>query len=141
VFSAVVRTNDGGVCISASAQVHVVVDVTGVWTGTSALVPSAAQRLFDSRSGSAIGSATRTITVTVPKGTTRVQLSVTIVTYGQAGALLLWNCADSKPTASVVFAPAGSRATATVTLNASGAKLCLASTSSVHVAVDLVAAG
>ena len=54
VFSAVVRAGDAGMCVSTTAPVHVVLDITGAWTGTTALLLSTPARLFDSRATGAL---------------------------------------------------------------------------------------
>jgi hypothetical protein len=141
VFSGVIRVNDGGLCVSSTATVHVVIDVTAAWTGTKALPPVNPARLFDSRSSGLITPTGRTVTVALPGGATRAQVSVTIIGRTPGAALLVWNCADKKPTASVVYTPASVTSSTTVTLNVTGASVCIASTANVHATIDLVAVG
>ena len=141
VFSGVIRTNDAGVCVSSTATVHVVLDATAAWTGSKVMTPAAPTRLFDSRSSGLITPTGRTVTITLPSGATRAQVSVTIIGRTPGAALLVWNCADTKPTASVVYTPATVTSSTTVTLNVTGASICLASTANVHAVIDLVAVG
>lgn len=141
VFSGVIRTNDAGICVSATAQVHVVVDVTGAWTGSQALLPTAPQRLFDSRAGGAITPTGKVVGLALPAGATRAQVTVTIIGGTSSAALLAWNCADVRPSASVAYTTSASNNAVTVTLNVTGGALCVASTANVNVAVDLIAVG
>ncbi|MBI4934717.1 MAG: peptidoglycan DD-metalloendopeptidase family protein [Actinobacteria bacterium] len=140
VFSAVVRTNDSGVCVSATSSVHVVLDVTGAWTGTTVLSTAAPARLFDSRSTGALTTQVVRVPVSVP-GATRAQFTVSVITAGLPGAVFMWNCGEPQPAASVVSTNADSIASATVSLNMTGGSVCMASTGSLHSVVDLVAAG
>jgi murein DD-endopeptidase MepM/ murein hydrolase activator NlpD len=140
VFSAVVRTNDSGVCVSATSSVHVVLDVTGTWTGAKALALSAPARLFDSRSTGALTTQVVNVPVAVP-GATTAQFTVSVITAAVPGAVFMWNCGEPQPTASVVSTNADSIASATVSLNMTGGSVCMASTGSLHSVVDLVAAG
>ncbi|MDO8364576.1 MAG: LysM peptidoglycan-binding domain-containing M23 family metallopeptidase [Actinomycetota bacterium] len=140
VFSGVVRTNDAGVCITSTTAVHVVVDISGVWHGTTPLLPTGPQRLFDSRTTGAITTAITTIRPTLAAGSTRAMLTVTVVPGASPGALYVWNCAGARPAASVV-STAGGGTSATVLLDVSTGSICMASTGSVHAIVDLVAAG
>ncbi|MEQ1702753.1 MAG: hypothetical protein ABMA25_21805, partial [Ilumatobacteraceae bacterium] len=141
VFSGVIRTNDAGVCVSSTAAVHVVLDSTAAWTGSKVLTPATPARLFDSRSSGLITPTGRTVTIAVPAGASRAQVSVTIIGRTPGAALLVWNCADKKPTASVVYTPAAVTSSSTVTLNVTGGSICLASTANVHAVIDLVAVG
>jgi len=141
VFSGVIRTTDAGICVSATVQVHVVLDVNGAWTGTQALLPTAPVRLFDSRSSGAITPQGKVVGVTVPAGATRAQLTITMIGGASSAALLAWNCADARPSASVAYTTTAANNAVTVTLNVTGGALCLASTANVNVAVDLTAVG
>jgi hypothetical protein len=141
VFSAVLRTSDSGVCVSATAAVHVVLDVTGAWTGANVLAPTGAVRLFDSRATGPLTGTTFTVPVAVPAGTTRAQFTVSVITGALSGAVFLWNCAEPQPAASVVSTNADSIASATVSMNVTGGTVCMASTGSLHSVVDLAAAG
>jgi murein DD-endopeptidase MepM/ murein hydrolase activator NlpD len=140
VFSAVVRTNDSGLCVSATSSVHVVLDVTGAWTGTTALALRAPARLFDSRASGALTTQVVPVPVSVPDAT-RAQFTVSVITTGVPGAVFMWNCNEPQPAASVVSTNADSIASATVSLNMTGGSVCMASTGSLHSVVDLVAAG
>jgi hypothetical protein len=140
VFSAVVRAGDAGICVSTTAPVHVVLDITGAWTGTTALLLSTPARLFDSRATGALTTQVVNVPVSVP-GASRAQFTVSVITGAVPGAVFMWNCSEPQPAASVVSTNADSIASATVSLNMSGGSVCMASTGSLHSVVDLVAAG
>ena len=139
VFSAIVRTNDAGLCVKATTAVDVVVDVTGVWAGTLQLGITAPTRVYDSRNAGAITTSERRITVPLPAGARRAQFTIAVL-GGSAGALYAWNCTTAKPTASVA-ATSGMAVAVTVTMDVTGGQLCLASTGSLHAIVDLTGLG
>lgn len=141
VFSAVVRTNDAGVCVSSSVEVQVVVDITGVWNGNSPVAPVAPKRVYDSRRGGPVTTKGSMSMIDVPKGATRAVLSVSAIAGAQGGALYVWNCLQPKPAAAAVSVGANAISTATVSLTVAPATLCLMSTGSLHAVVDLVGAG
>jgi len=141
VFSAVVRTNDAGLCVSSSVEVQVVVDITGVWNGNSPVAPVNPKRVYDSRRGAPVTTKGSMSMIDVPKGAARAVLSVSAIAGQQGGALFVWNCLQPKPSAAAVSVGANAISTATVSLNVSPATLCLMSTGSLHAVVDLVGAG
>ncbi|MEY4339135.1 MAG: hypothetical protein RLZ14_985 [Actinomycetota bacterium] len=141
VFSAVVRTNDSGVCVSSSVDVQVVLDVTGVWSGSSSLVPVAPTRVYDSRPSGPITAKGLMTHINVPKGATRGQFHVSAIAGAQGGALFMWDCLQPRPTAAAVSVGTDSVSTAAVSMSVASSTLCLSSTGSLNVVVDLVAAG
>ncbi|HTH07581.1 MAG TPA: M23 family metallopeptidase, partial [Ilumatobacteraceae bacterium] len=140
-FSAIVRTNDAGVCVTSTAAADVVIDVDGVWGSTGLLATTTQRRVFDSRQNGTIPVTGRYIQTGLSASTPRAQFTITIVAGSTSGALLVWNCMDTKPTASVAYAPAGTTSAATVTLSTSGGALCLAGTTELKVVLDVVATG
>ena len=141
VFSGVIRSNDSGLCVSTTEQVHVVLDVTAAWIGTSPLPPVPPRRLYDSRSTSPIAPSGKYMAMAVPAGATQAQLTIAMVGGSANAALLVWNCADKPPTAAAAYTPAYTNNAVTMTLKVTGNALCLSSTANVHVFIDLVAAG
>ena len=141
VFSAVVRTNDSGVCVSSSVDVQVVLDITGAWSGTSSLVPVAPTRVYDSRPSGPITAKGLMTHINVPKGATRGQFHVSVIAGAQGGALFMWDCLQPRPSAAAVSVAADSVSTAAVSMSVASSTLCVSSTGSVNVVVDLVAAG
>jgi len=139
-FSAVVRTNDAGICVTTTSSVDVVVDVTGVWHGSSGLGVSGPVRLYDSRSSSSVTTTVQRVTLDLPAGATRAQLTFAVLAAGGPGALYAWNCSAARPTGAVA-ATAGAPIAATTTMDVTGRTICLASTGSVHAVIDLTGIG
>ena len=137
VFSAITKVGAAGVCVKTTAAVDLTVDVTGVWGAGSPLTASAPLRLYDSRSGAAITGSPLQIAVAVPTGSTRAHVTVGLFTKG---SLFVWNCAAARP-AAPVLSTAGAPSSATMTVDVTGGKLCVASTGSVQATLDLVAYG
>ena len=141
LFSAVVRTNDAGVCVSSSVDVQVVIDVTGVWAGTSSLVPVVPTRVYDSRPSNPVTTKGVMMVIKVPKGATRGQFHVSAIAGAQGGALFMWDCLQPRPSAAAVSVGADSVSTAAVSMSVASHTLCMSSTGSIHTVVDLIAAG
>ncbi|MFM2078928.1 MAG: hypothetical protein RJA49_2818, partial [Actinomycetota bacterium] len=112
-FSAVVRSNSAGVCVSSSVDVQAIIDVTGVWTGSGSLAVTAPLRLFDSRPTGLVGASTVTARLAVPGGRATAQLNVSVLSGGAAASVTLWNCADRRPSGAVAYVSANSRVTVT----------------------------
>ncbi|MEI7548316.1 MAG: peptidoglycan DD-metalloendopeptidase family protein, partial [Actinomycetota bacterium] len=87
MVSAVVPIGEAGLCVAATTSVHVVVDVTGVWTGRLPLVSTGPTRLFDSRPTGPITDTSRRVQLVLPSGATRAQLSIVVVGAASGGAL------------------------------------------------------
>jgi hypothetical protein len=143
-FSLTVRISDGGLCVSSSVTVHLVVDITGAWAPTSSgaggLSPLGPTRAFDSRSSGPVGNDTRTVELTgLPAGTARVMVSVAAVGLGVDGAVFAWPCSQPRP-AAALGANTGSNVTS-FSVPMAGTTLCLAATTPMHVVVDVTAAG
>ena len=142
VMSGVMQINGAGLCVLPSVNVNVVVDLTGIWVGSTALTASAPVRLFDSRTSSAgITATTTTITLSVPAGALRAQLTITLVGGASSGTLRVWNCADAPPAGVVAPIGAGSVLSVTVDMNVGNGSLCMSSNGGVHAIVDLTAVG
>lgn len=139
-FSGVVRTNDAGVCVSTSVATDVVVDVTGVWRGTTGTTAAGPNRAFDSRRSGPIGVNPTAVTLAgVGASAKSAQLSVTVLGGAKGGAVFVWPCASARPAAAVAATAAGQNTTATVSAALSGGSLCVATTSSLHVVIDVAA--
>lgn len=142
VMSGVMQINGAGLCVLPSVTVNVVVDVTGVWVGSTALTASAPIRLFDSRTSSAgITPTVTTIALSVPAGALRAQLTITLVGGASSGTLRVWNCADAPPAAVVAPIGAGAVLSVTVGMNVANGSFCMSSNGGVHAIVDLTAVG
>ncbi len=140
-LSAVVPTSDTGVCLSSTSQVDATLDVTGLWNGTGAIGPSVPQRLFDSRSSHPITSGGAVVTVALPAGASRAQITITAIAGAQSGALYAWNCTQSMPVAAVVATSAHSATSVTVSMSTVGGSVCLSSNTSLDVVLDVTASG
>ncbi|MFM8268402.1 MAG: peptidoglycan DD-metalloendopeptidase family protein [Ilumatobacteraceae bacterium] len=142
VVSMVARMNDGGLCVTTSTSAHVIVDVTGVWSGTtSALRAVQSVRMFDSRSTMAVGTGVTRVATGLVSTISRAQFTVTVVGGSVSGSVYVWNCAAAKPLASVVATTASTNTAATVTLDVRGGAICVSATSTMHVVIDVVAVG
>ena len=141
VFSAVVRTAGSDLCVSSTQTVQVVIDVTGVWTGASGVVPIGPTRVFDSRPSLAITTSSVKVPVSLPAGATRAQLSITMVGGAVPGVLFAWPCALGKPAASVGSVRARSLVTIVMSYDSTHGGLCMASNGRLHLVVDAAAVG
>jgi hypothetical protein len=136
-FSAVVRSNAGGICVSSSVDVQATVDVTGTWSGAVAMAATSATRLYDSGSNSVGPTQT---TVHVPSAAA-AQLQISLRPGNGPAGLSVWNCADRRPSGVVAYAAANTWVTVTVGMNLRGGSLCISSSAPSRVAVDLMAVG
>jgi murein DD-endopeptidase MepM/ murein hydrolase activator NlpD len=139
-FSLTVRVNDSGLCVRTSSTVHLVVDATAAWTGTSGVAAIGPTRALDTRGASAIGWETRAVDLAgVTGGAKRVMATVTAIGGAIGSAVYAWPCASGRPVASIGATPAGKVTAFGVVID--GNQLCLSATSFVDVVVDVTAAG
>lgn len=138
-LSAIVRINDAGLCLSSTSDLHVVVDITGVWSGNRPLGIVTPTRLYDSRFTAPIDASTRQIAVALPPGAARAQFTIALIGW-PGGTLFAWNCRQPRPDGSVSYTN-GTTVAVTVTVNITGGSLCLAALGTVHAVVDLTALG
>lgn len=133
---------DGKVCITTSAQTHLVVDLFGVFTGAAGVVANQAIRVFDSRlvgGPVAAGSVTR-FDVTdagLRADAAGAILNLTAVNASAPGFATAYPCADGRPNASnlnVAGSEAGSNA-ALVAPDVNG-EICVYSLSSMDLVID-----
>ncbi|MEI8239426.1 MAG: M23 family metallopeptidase [Actinomycetota bacterium] len=141
VFSAVVRTAGSDICMSSTQTLQVVLDVSGVWTGASGVVPSGPTRLFDSRLSGIITHTVVKAPVVLASGKRRAQLTLTLVGVASPGVLYAWPCTMPRPAASVGSVQPGAFATVVMSYDATHGGLCMASNNAVHVTVDAAAMG
>lgn len=146
---------DGTVCLFASNDVELVVDVTGYYSTTSSrrFVPNAPFRFVDTRdryraelnigTGGAPLGAGQVLTVQVagvrgvPADAKAVSVNVTVTGASGPGFLTAWPCGD-RPLASTANYAAGESVSnaAQLPLSASG-QLCIFSQTTAHVVVDM----
>jgi hypothetical protein len=139
-FSLTVRVNDNGLCLRSSTDAHVIVDVTGAWTGSASVTPIGPQRVIDTRSGAPLGGDVRTVPLSgVPAGSSRVMVTVTAIGGSSVGTVVAWPCNQPRPSGGV-----GATMPGTITafsLPVAGMELCLAANAPTHAVVDITGAG
>jgi|GEM_PF-1179291 len=145
-FAMTMRVSSAGWCITSSVPMHVVVDIVGIWAGTGSPGPVDPIRAFDSRSsGSPVGGSTRQVQIAgvgpIPQGVTTAMLSITAVTSGASSSIFVFPCGESPSTGSVVAASSNRSSTAVVPVRLGGGSVCLATTSSADVIVDVLGVG
>ncbi|MEX0847585.1 MAG: LysM peptidoglycan-binding domain-containing M23 family metallopeptidase [Ilumatobacteraceae bacterium] len=145
-FAMTMRVSSAGWCLTTSVPMHVIVDIVGVWAGTGSPGPVDPLRVFDSRSGSgAIGATARQVQVAgvgpIPQGATTAMLSITAVTNGAAASVYAFPCGEGPSTGSVVAASPNRATTAVVPVRLGGGAVCISTTSSADVVVDVLGAG
>jgi hypothetical protein len=139
-FTLTVRVNDGGLCVRSSSAIHLVVDATAAWTGTSGIAAIGPSRVLDTRGGAAIGWDTRAIDLSgVAGGAKRVMATVTAIAGAGGSAVFAWPCSTSRPAASIGATPAGTVTALGVVIE--GTQLCVSATAFVDVVVDVTGAG
>lgn len=146
----IVQVSSGGLSLRASSAVHLIVDVTGYFTGVSAaesgdglFVPIAPTRLVDTRYGSALGinvplyrDGSFDVALALPAAAAAVNLTVT-ATSGHGSLSARAGGAPLPPTSSVNAGHVADTAAALWmgTTSASGLRVSVASMSA-HVIVD-----
>lgn len=137
----------GRICVFTSAPTHLIVDAAGTFAGTSA--PSmldAPARLLDSRTTAVVAAGS---TTTVPvrgrsgiAGDARVAvLNVTVTQPVSAGFVTVYPCGADRPNASNLNFVAGQTiANAAIAGIGSGGEVCLYSSATTHLVVDIAGA-
>jgi hypothetical protein len=144
---AIVGLGNRSLCVYLSAAAHVIVDVWG-WLGGgdgARLVPAAATRLADSRTGAGGWSTplaageTRALEIgQQPGGTHSVVLDVVAVDAEGAGYLTIYACgAQPPPTSSINYSGAGAVMNLVTAPLGSGGQVCVYSSAQTHVVIDL----
>ncbi len=135
----------GALCVYSMATVDVVVDITGVFVGsTRAFEPLTPARLIDTRDAGRRLAPGSTIAVDVagtsgvPADATAVTLNVTAVDPGGAGYVTVWPCGSERPTTSNLNVTAGDTRPNLVTVKVgSGGRVCAYSLGAVDLVVDV----
>jgi hypothetical protein len=142
----VVAAGNGDVCVVASTDTHVVIDVTAAYTPTadSYLMPTDVVRFLDTRTAGtpvAAGSVTEIVVAgrgNVSAGATAAVLNVTVDQPSAAGFLTVYRCGTSTPNASNVNFSAGQTTANSVTVSVgTNGKVCVYSSSSTQLIVDV----
>jgi SpoIID/LytB domain protein len=139
---------DGNVCFASSQPTHLVVDLVGALTDRpgegASLVVSAPERIFDSRSlvRLAPGRTTRVSIPTQPGQTApaAVLINLTGTDATSAGFVTAYSCSDPEPPTSNLNVTVGVDVAnvATVSVEATSVQICLISSASTHLVVDLL---
>jgi subtilisin family serine protease len=135
----------GALCIYSMATVDVVVDITGVFVGsTRAFEPLTPARLIDTRDAGRRLAPGGTMAVDVagtngvPTDATAVTLNVTAVDPGSAGYVTVWPCGSERPTTSNLNVTAGDTRPNLVTVKVgTGGRVCAYSLGAVDLVVDV----
>jgi murein DD-endopeptidase MepM/ murein hydrolase activator NlpD len=144
-FSMTMRVSATGWCLSSSVPTDVVIDVTGVWAGSSKVSTVDPLRVFDSRDSGGVTSSGRAVPVAglggVPAGASSALVSLTLVTGALGTSVYAYPCGETWSTGTVIAAQPGRVATAVVPVRLGGGQVCLASIHPADVIVDVVGAG
>jgi Peptidase family M23 len=128
----------GRVCFRGSTGLDLVVDVIG-WQGpggADGFVPAGPNRLFDSRSTGGIVRAGETRTITVP-ATDGAEVTVTADVPSANGEIVVWPCAQTKPSVPGMRLTAGVTAANTTVVPIGASSLCVSPSVTTHIIVDL----
>ena len=138
-------SDKGKVCVKTNVAADVLVDVTAYASAAGPLgfVPGTPQRLIDTRTLSPVppGATLRLATGAAATGAGAITANVTSVGARGAGAVTVWPCAAAQPTSPSLTVEGGDIVPVMVTvgIDADGA-LCVASTSTTDIVVDLMGA-
>jgi hypothetical protein len=122
---------DGAICLYTSAATDLIVDVVAYTT--AGFIPTAPQRLTDTRAGTAPAADT-TIRVPLPAGSTHV-INVTSTRSTAAGFLTAFDCDLPRPTTSHLNYAAGVDI-ANLTIASADTELCVYTSLSTDIVVD-----
>lgn len=145
-FSFAMRVNSSGWCITTSVATDVVVDITGLWQGTSGSpAPVDPVRAYDSRTvGVQVGTEPVPVQIAgvggVPAGATTALLAISTVSGGNPGIVFAMPCGEGRSEGAVAAMVARKVVSAVVPARLSGGVVCLAALRPVDVIVDVVAA-
>lgn len=145
-FSIAMRVTGTGWCISSNVATDVVVDITGIWTGTTgAPAPSDPVRVYDSRVvGAQIGPAPVTVAVAgqggIPAGATTAMIAISTVTGSNPGIVFLVPCGTERSEGAAAVGAPKRVVTAVVPVQLGNGAVCISALQPVDVIVDVVAA-
>lgn len=130
-----IGVGDGGVCVAASASVHVAGDLMGVFTGTSDFRGAAPSRLLDTRATGDRLSAGEEHRLSIAGGVGAVAVNVTVVNPSADGYVTAYPCGP-RPNASTVNFRAGEIVPNFTLVPVSGGQICLYSSAGTDLVVD-----
>ncbi len=125
----------GGVCIAASAPVHVAADLMGEFTGNSDFRGATPSRLLDTRQSGDRLSAGEERRLSISGGDGAVAVNVTVVHPSADGFVVAYPCGP-RPLASTVNFRAGEVVPNFTLVPVSGGQICLYSSAATDLVVD-----
>jgi Peptidase family M23 len=145
-FAIVMRVSSTGWCLKSSITTDVIVDVTGIWTGTAGPLPIPATRVLDSRiTTGPIGPDPVTIQVagqgTIPTGTSAVMLALTTVAGDGQAIVFATPCGQPRGTGVVTATNPNRITTVIVPAALTNGTLCISAIQPTHIVIDVLAAG
>jgi hypothetical protein len=138
--------DNGGICVFTNTTTHLIVDLDGVYspTGTASLTPLSPVRLLDTRSGAKVAATTyQEVQVAgtngVPADAAAAVMNVTATgTDNGAGYVTAYPCGTATPDVSNLnFAPGETIPNAVTVKIGAGGKVCLFTSATIHLIVDL----
>jgi hypothetical protein len=137
---------DGKICVYTSATIHMVIDVNGAFgpSGTASLAPLTPGRLLDTRAGGvaipagSIQELQLAGSNGVPADAVAAVVNVTVIGAGEAGFVTVFACATPTPDASNLnFGPSSVIANSATVAIGAGGKICIYTSATIHLVVDI----
>jgi hypothetical protein len=130
---------DGKLCVYSSAATQIIADVTGAFAAGSTLVPVNPQRLADTRTSGRPLAAGAVLRVPVPGGAAGGAATLNVTTTGPVGPgfLQVFPCAASTSGSSLNYRTGQTVANGVVVGIGEGGAVCVRTSATTHVIVDL----
>ncbi len=143
--AAIVQLGTGGkICLYTSQTVDMLVDISGWFPANSDYTGRAPARLLDTRTtGTASSGTTLELAVAgqagVPSNAEAAVINLTAINGAEAGYVTAYPCGEPRPTASTInYQPGiGARANAAIVQLGTGGKICLYTSQTVDILVDI----
>jgi hypothetical protein len=141
----VVPLKKGKLCVSPSVATHVIVDMNGSWRQKTGGRPTAISpvRLLDTRGTAGKPAPLAEVRIPmagksgIPADATSVQVNVTVTQPNGPGYVTVWPCGGQRPQASVLNYGEGVTVANATLVGLGGGALCVASSDSAHLVVDV----
>jgi murein DD-endopeptidase MepM/ murein hydrolase activator NlpD len=132
--------DDGAVCISSSAPIHLVVDLQGWFAAGSGVTPLTPTRLLDTRTEALVEPGVPLRLQAAPAGTSAAALNLTVTDPYDAAFLSAWPCDEEWPGSSNVnVIRRETRSNLALAGLAADGSVCLLASAPSHVVVDATA--
>lgn len=134
---------DGTICLVSNVTVDVTVDATAAWAygGSNKLRAVTAVRAFDSRgSGSVAPGRVVKLTIANDELTWAASVASVVVTgldAAETGSITAWPCGQQQPGTETVVVSPGRVASASAFVGLGGGQLCLATSTTMNIIVDV----